>query len=79
MSYLAVSPLDKDLNKLMDEVIDFHEPAILVKGKRAAVLVSIDDWEDMQETLFITSNKVLHDSIVEGLNTPFEECRKLDF
>jgi prevent-host-death family protein len=76
MSYLAVSPLDKDLNKLMDEVIDFHEPAIIVKGKNAAVLVAIEDWEEMQETVFIASNKELSDSIIEGLNTPLEECIK---
>lgn len=79
MSYLAVSDADKELSKLIDEVTDFHEPAILVKGQRAAVLVSIEDWESMKETLLVASNKELSDSIIEGLNTPFEKCRKLDF
>lgn len=79
MSYLAVSEEDENLNRLIDEVIETHEPAVLVKGRRAAVLISMDDWENMKETLFIASNKELSDSIIKGLNTPIEECKKLNF
>ncbi|ABV79880.1 MULTISPECIES: hypothetical protein [Rickettsia] len=30
--------------------------------------------EDIQETIFVASNKELSDSIIEGLNTPIEKC-----
>lgn len=74
MTYLIASEARKGLYKLIDEVAISHEPA-LIKGKRnAAVLISASDWEDIKETLLVASNKKLSDSIIKGLNTPFEEC-----
>ncbi|MCC8369304.1 MAG: type II toxin-antitoxin system prevent-host-death family antitoxin [Rickettsia endosymbiont of Oxypoda opaca] len=74
MTYLIASEARKSLYKLIDEVAVSHEPT-LIKGKRnAAVLISLDDWEDIEETLFVASNKKLSDSIIEGLNTPIEKC-----
>ncbi|WP_341790234.1 type II toxin-antitoxin system Phd/YefM family antitoxin [Rickettsia endosymbiont of Polydrusus tereticollis] len=74
MTYLIASEARKSLYKLIDEVTASHEPT-LIKGKRnVAVLISLDDWEDIQETIFVASNKELSDSIIKGLNTPFEKC-----
>lgn len=79
MSYLIASEARKTLYKLIDEVADSHEPKV-IKGKRnAAVLISAEDWEDIQETLLVTSNKELSDSLLKGKNTPFDKCStKLD-
>lgn len=77
MTYLIASEARKTLYKLIDEVAISHEPT-LIKGKRnAAVLISADDWEDLQETIFVASNKELSDSIIKGLNTPIKECNIL--
>jgi len=74
MSYLIASEARKNLYKLIDDVSASHEPT-LIKGKRnSAVLISASDWEDIKETLFVASNKELSDSIIKGLNTPFEAC-----
>lgn len=74
MTCLIASEARKSLYKLIDEVAASHEPA-LIKGKRnTAVLVSIQDWENVEETLLVASNKKLSDSIIDGLNTAFEEC-----
>lgn len=74
MTYLIASEARKSLYKLIDQSAVNHEPTI-IKGKRnTAVLISIDDWEDIQETIFVASNTKLSDSIIEGLNTPFEKC-----
>ena len=79
MSYLIASEARKTLYKLIDEVAVSHEPA-LIKGKRnTAVLLSSEDWEDIQETLFVTSNKKLSDSLLKGRNISYEDCStKLD-
>lgn len=79
MTYFIVSEARnrKSLYKLIDEVTASHEP-ILIKGKRnTAVLISLDDWEDIQETIFVASNKELSDSIIDGLNTPIEKCTRV--
>lgn len=74
MAYLLANEARKRLYKLIDEIALHHEPTF-IKGKRnSAVLVSISYWEDLQETLLVASNKQLSDSIIRGLNTPFEKC-----
>lgn len=75
MICLIASEARKNLYKLIDEAAVSHEPT-LIKGKRnTAVLVSISDWENIEETLLVASNRKLSDSIIKGLNTPFEECK----
>ena len=79
MSYLIASEARKTLYKLIDEVAVSHEPT-LIKGKRnAAVLLSVEDWEDIQETLLVASDKKLSDSLLKGKNIPYDKCStKLD-
>lgn len=62
------------LYKLLDEVAATHEP-ILITGKRAnAVLLSEADWRAIEETMYLLSVPGMRESIIEGLNTPVEEC-----
>jgi antitoxin YefM len=41
-----------------------------------AVLVSAEDWEAIQETLFLLSIPGMRESIREGMDTPIDECSK---
>ena len=51
-----------------------HAP-IVITGKRAnAVLVSEEDWQSIQETLYLLNIPGMRESIREGLTTPLEEC-----
>jgi PHD/YefM family antitoxin component YafN of YafNO toxin-antitoxin module len=51
-----------------------HKP-ITIKGKNAsAVLVSEQDWESIQETLYLLSVPGMRESVREGLQTPKAEC-----
>ena len=79
MSCLIASEARKTLYTLIDEVAVNHEPT-MIKGKRnTAVLLSSEDWEDIQETLFVASNKKLSDSLLKGRNISYEDCStKLD-
>lgn len=75
MTYLIASEARKKLYQLIDEVSTSHEPT-LIKGKRnAAILISLDDWVDIKETLMVASDKKLSDSIIQGLNTSFDRCK----
>ncbi len=74
MEYVSVSEARKNLYKLVDEVSTKHEPA-LIKGKRNnAVLIASEDWEDIQETLYVTQNKRLANSILKAMQEPYDEC-----
>lgn len=46
-----------------------------ITGKRAnAVLVSMDDWQAIQETLNLLSIPGMRDSIRRGMKTPVKDC-----
>jgi antitoxin YefM len=47
-------PVKADLEKLMDEAVDNHEPVIITRdGKSPVVLVSLADWNSQQETEYL--------------------------
>ena len=62
-----------NLYRLIDEVGDTNEPVQITGRRSAAVLVSEEDWEALQETLYLLSIPGMRESIIEGLHTPFEE------
>lgn len=74
MTYLIASDARKKLYQLIDQVALSHEPTT-IKGKRnSVVLIASQDWEDIQETLFVSANKELSNSIIKGLSTDFKDC-----
>lgn len=61
------------LFNLIDETNQTHEP-IYIKGKRSeAVILSKEDYESMQETLYLHSIPGLAKSILDASNSPLEE------
>jgi prevent-host-death family protein len=62
-----------NLYRLIDEVSDTNEPVQITGRRCSAVLVSEEDWEALQETLYLLSIPGMRESIIEGLNTPLEE------
>jgi len=76
MPVFALNDAIAKLNDLIDEAEYFHKP-IIITGKRAnAVLISEDDWESVQETLYLLSVPGMKESVREGLDTPISECKK---
>lgn len=60
--------------KLIDEALATHEP-VTVTGKNGnVVILSEEDWRDIQETLYLTNIPGMKEKIIKGLNTPLEEC-----
>lgn len=74
MTTLTVTEARKILYALVDETNASHRP-VHITGKRGnAVLISADDWSAIEETLYLSSVKGVQESIIEGMNTPVEEC-----
>jgi prevent-host-death family protein len=65
-----------NLYKLLDQVTQTNEP-IQITGKRnTGILIGEDDWRSVQETLYLLSIPMMRESIIEGMQTPIEECSK---
>ena len=76
MTTLTATEARKSLYGLLDEVADSHM-SVQITGKRnSAVLVSMDDWQAIQETLFLTSIPGMRKSIQAGMRTPVGKCDK---
>lgn len=73
MSTVSASEARARLYRLIDETAESHQP-LLISGKRNnAMLVSEEDWNAIQETLFLLSIPGMRESIREGMASPVEE------
>lgn len=74
MTTLTASEARANLYRLMDQTAESHRP-ILISGKRSnAVLVSEEDWNSIQETLYLLSIPGMRESIKEGMAEPIDAC-----
>jgi len=70
----TVTATKAKITKLLAESEKSHEPIHIVGKKNAGILVSVDDWLAIQETLYLLSIPKMRESIRRGLKTPIEKC-----
>ena len=73
---ISVSQARTNIFKLIEEINQNHTPIIITGKKNDAVLLSLDDWHSIQETLYLNSMPNVKQSILEGLNTSLDECEE---
>jgi antitoxin YefM len=70
MQRLTASEARANLYRLMDQAAESHQP-IAITGKRCdAVLVAAEDWQAIQETLYLLSIPGMRESLKEGMAEP---------
>ena len=73
---ITASEARAGLYRLMDEAAESHQP-IMISGKRTnAVLLSADDWNAIQETLFLLAVPGMRESIKKGMGEPLAQSVK---
>ena len=73
---LTASEARADLYRLIDQTAESHQP-ILISGKRSsAVLVAADDWQAIQETLYLLAVPGMRESIKKGMAEPLDKSAK---
>jgi len=73
---VTASEARADLYRLIDQASESHQP-ILISGKRnSAVLISAEDWQTVQETLYILSVPGMRESIKKGMAEPLAKSAK---
>lgn len=76
MTTITATNARAKLYTLLDEVAESHQP-VQITGKRSnGVLVSEDDWRNIQETLYLVSIPGMKESIVKGIKTPVNKCAR---
>lgn len=68
----------KHLFTMLEQTIRYNEPVNISTKEGNAVLLSEEDYNGLIETLRVLSDPLLCEKVIEGRNTPFEECLSLD-
>ena len=63
-----------NLFELVEEVLEKNEVYRITSKKANVVLLSDEDYSGIMETLYLTSIPGMREKLIEGLNTPVEEC-----
>jgi PHD/YefM family antitoxin component YafN of YafNO toxin-antitoxin module len=74
MNTISTQYAQDRLSEILGEVSRTHIPVGIDDEYHPGVLVSADDWQSIQETLYLLSIPGMRESIREGLQTPLEEC-----
>ena len=76
MATLTASKARTKLYRLIDDASSTHEPIVITGRRNNAVLVSEDDWNAIQETIYLLSVPGMRQSIRQGLKASIKECSK---
>jgi len=74
MPTTTASDARANLYRLIDAAAESHQPVRITGKRHNAILLSEEDWESMQETLYLLSIPGMRESIKASLDTPIEEC-----
>ena len=74
MKSITAVEAKKNFEQLLNETKTLHQPIQIIGSQTNAVLISEEEWEGIQETLYLLSIPGMGESIQEGLQTPIEEC-----
>ena len=76
MPILKATEARTNLYSLIDETAESHQPIVITGKRNNAVLIAEEDWNAINETLFLISIPGMRESILEGLKTDISECSK---
>ncbi len=79
MTATTLARAQENLGQLISDVNDSSRPVIIVNDSgKNAVLVSEEDWNSMQETLYLYSIPGMVESIIEAGREPLSEYTPYD-
>lgn len=74
MLNINITNFRKNIFGLLEQTIKYNEPVNISTKDGNAVVLSEDDYNGLMETLYLSSAPGMKEAIIEGLNTPVDEC-----
>lgn len=71
--------LKSNLETYVNAAISFNDTINISTQTGSAVIISEQEYRNLVETMYLNSNPVVRNELLEGLETPFEECEKLEW
>jgi len=77
---MSASQARADIYNLMDKTAQTHEPIIITGKRNNVVMISQEDWEVIQETLYLNSIPNLSKSIQDAMKADDSEfCEDIEW
>ena len=76
MAVLTASEARANLYRLIDQAAESHQPIVIAGKRSSAVLVSEEDWQAIQETMFLISIPSMRKSIRDAMSEPLSKSAK---
>ncbi len=73
MTTTTTSEARANLDRLITETSESHQPIYIAGEGKSAILLSADDWNSIQETLYLLSVPGMRESIKAGMAEPIAE------
>ena len=74
MATLNATEARANLYKLIDDTTVNHEPVIITGKRGNAVLLAEEDWNAINETLYLLSALGMRESIIDGMEETLDDC-----
>ncbi len=74
MTNINITNLRKNLFDYINQAVEFNDVINVNTKAGNAIIISESDYNGLMETLYLSRNQKVKDEIVEGINTPLEEC-----
>lgn len=76
MTTLNATEARSKLYKLIDEAAQSHSPVVITGRRGNAVLIAEEDWNAINETLYLLSIPGMRESIREGMESSLDNCER---
>ena len=74
MTNINITNFRKDIYELIEQTIKYNEPINISTKNGNAIVLSEADYNNIIETLYISSIPNLKEDIIKGMKEPLEEC-----
>jgi prevent-host-death family protein len=79
MTSTTITKARSDLFNLIEKVVNLNDVLKISTKNGNAVVMSEEDYNSLMETLYLSSQPGMVESIKQGMETPIEECREFDW
>ena len=78
MTTINITNARKELYNLVENVNRYNDPTLIVSKKGNAILISEDDWNAIQETVYLNSIPGMAESLRKGKESSLEDCYSIN-
>ena len=78
MDLLTVREARDNLYRLIDEVAEHHKPIVITGKRNDAILISKEDWDAIQEAIYLSGIPGMVESIQKAATDPIKDCVPLE-